>query len=135
MVTGWGGLKAQVTSAQVLMLDFAPYDWLFPRAAAVVHHGGSGTTSAALRAGRPMVICPFVADQPFWGRRVAELGAGPPPIPQRELDAVRLAAAITTAVTDVDMRARARELAAKIQTEDGLGEAIAVIEREIGITG
>ncbi|WP_371786536.1 glycosyltransferase [Streptosporangium subroseum] len=45
-------------------LDQAPHDWLFPRMAAIVHHGGSDTTSAALASGRPQVICPFVADQP-----------------------------------------------------------------------
>jgi len=42
--------------------------------AAVVHHGGAGTTAAGLRAGKPTVICPFIADQPFWGRIIHELG-------------------------------------------------------------
>ena len=89
MVTGWGGLRGTEAPAGVYATETVPYDWLLPRVAAVVHHGGAGTTAAGLRAGKPTIICPFVADQPFWGRRVAELGAGPPPIPQGKLDGHR----------------------------------------------
>ena len=85
LVTGWGGLETEKPPENVFKVENAPYTWLFPRMAAVVHHGGAGTTGAGLQAGKPTVICPFVADQPFWGRRVAVLGAGPPPIPQRKL--------------------------------------------------
>ena len=76
----------------------------FPHTAAVVHHGGAGTTAAGLRAGKPTVICPFIADQPFWGSVVHELGVGPEPIPQRRLSVENLASAITTAVTDAEMQ-------------------------------
>lgn len=110
------------------MTEFVPYDWLLPQVAAVVHHGGAGTTAAGLRAGKPTVICPFVADQPFWGRQVAELGVGPSPIPQRKLTAENLARAIREAVTSTQMQRRAAELGAKIQAEDGLGDAVAFIE-------
>ncbi len=92
------------------MLDSAPFSWLFPRMAAVVHHGGAGTTSAGLRAGVPSIIVPFFADQPFWGQRVADLGVGPAPIPFKRLTADRLAQAIQIAVTDQSMRQRAAEL-------------------------
>ena len=74
LATGWGGLTAGNTSDDIFVLDAVPHDWLFPQVAAVVHHGGAGTTGAALRAGKPTVICPFVGDQPFWGRRVARFG-------------------------------------------------------------
>ncbi|NIW49113.1 MAG: glycosyltransferase, partial [Gammaproteobacteria bacterium] len=63
-----------------------PHQWLFPRMATIVHHGGAGTTAAALRAGVPSVIVPYFADQPFWARHVHQQGASPPPIPQAELD-------------------------------------------------
>jgi sterol 3beta-glucosyltransferase len=96
--------------------------------AAVVHHGGAGTTAAGLRAGCPTVVCPFAVDQPFWGQRVAALGAGPAPIPQRQLDAVRLGDAIRAAVDDPSMRAAATRLSAAIRAEDGVGAAIARIE-------
>lgn len=87
----------------MLAIEEAPHEWLLPQVAAVVHHSGAGTTAAGLRAGRPTVICPFFADQPFWGRRVHALGAGPLPIPQRELSARRLAKAITTATSDPEI--------------------------------
>lgn len=71
-----------------------PHDWLFPRMAANVHHGGAGTTGTALAAGRPSLVVPFAVDQPFWGARVAALGAGPAPIPRQQLTAAALAAAL-----------------------------------------
>ena len=65
----------------VLMIEPTPFGWLFPRMAAVVHHGGSGTTALGLKAGIPTVVVPSFMDQPFWGQRVADLGVGPPPLP------------------------------------------------------
>ncbi len=132
LLTGWGGLGAIDLPETIFKLDAAPFTWLFPRMAAVVHHGGAGTTSAGLRAGVPSIIVPFFADQPFWGRRVADLGVGPAPIPRRQLTADRLAQAIQTAVTDQAMRQRAAELGAKIRSEDGIARAVEVIAQVEG---
>jgi sterol 3beta-glucosyltransferase len=132
LATGWGGLSASDLPSNVYLLDQAPHDWLFPQMAAVVHHGGAGTTAAGLRAGVPTVIAPFFGDQPFWGRRVAMLGVGPQPIPQRRLTVPRLAAAISMAVQNSTMRQRAVELGAQLQMEDGVANAIGLIERVIG---
>jgi len=123
LLTGWGGL-CPATNDRVLAVASVPHDWLFPRVAAVVHHGGAGTTAAGLRAGAPTVIVPFMADQPFWGRHVAKLGVGPEPIPRRNLTVERLARAIRLAVSDQDMRARAAALGAKLRVEDGVGTAV-----------
>jgi UDP:flavonoid glycosyltransferase YjiC (YdhE family) len=131
LATGWGGLAATGLPASVYLLDAAPHDWLFPQMAAVVHHGGAGTTGAGLRAGVPTVICPFFGDQPFWGRRVATLGAGPQPIPQRRLTAEALGAAIRESVSDPAMRERAAALGAAVRAEDGVGRAVARIEEHI----
>ncbi|MEM8600778.1 MAG: glycosyltransferase, partial [Bacteroidota bacterium] len=81
LALGWGGLDLADVAlpATCFALPTAPHGWLFPRMAAVVHHGGAGTTAAGLRAGCPSVVCPFFGDQPFWGRRVHALGAGPEP--------------------------------------------------------
>jgi len=106
----------------------APHTWLFPRMAAVVHHGGAGTTAAGLRAGVPSVVIPFFGDQPFWGQRVAALGVGPAPIPRQKLTADALAQAIQRATTEETMRRKAAELGAKIRAEDGVSEAIRQIE-------
>ncbi|HRE28351.1 MAG TPA: glycosyltransferase [Anaerolineales bacterium] len=127
LASGWGGLGAADLPENVHMLSAAPHDWLFPRMNAIVHHGGAGTTAAALRAGRPSVICPFLGDQPFWGWAVAQAGAGPEPIPQHRLTAKRLADALAIAVNDQDLRHRAERLGAQIRAEDGIANAIALL--------
>jgi sterol 3beta-glucosyltransferase len=124
LATGWGGLAADNTSKDVFISDSIPHDWLFPKVAAIVHHGGAGTTGAALRAGKPMVVCPFVGDQPFWGRRVADLGVSPSPIPQAKMTAKRLADAIKLAVTDSNIREHAASLGETIRTENGVERAV-----------
>ena len=128
ILSGWGGLHSSDLPDSVYLLDSIPFSWLFPRVAAVVHHGGAGTTSAGLRAGVPSIIVPFFADQPFWGQRVADLGVGPAPIPRKKLTAERLAQAIQTAVTDQAMRQRATDLGARIRSEDGIARAVAVVQ-------
>ena len=131
LATGWGGLSAVDASDDILVVNSVPHDWLFPQVTAVVHHGGAGTTGSSLRAGKPTVICPFVADQPFWGRRVAALGVGPPPISQFKLTAESLAYAIKRAVTDTSLPERAANLGKIIQSEDGVGRAVAYIEHNL----
>ncbi len=109
-----------------------PHTWLFPRTAAVVHHGGAGTTGAGLMAGKPTVVIPTASDQPFWGRRVRALGAGPAPIPVRALTSGRMARAISTAMTDTAMKSNAAELGKLVRTEDGVGAAVDTIVRALG---
>jgi len=132
ILSGWGGLQTYRLPLNAFAVDSVPYSWLFPRTVAIVHHGGAGTTAAGLRAGVPSVVIPFFADQPFWGQRVAELGVGPAPIPQRNLTAEKLADAILIAVSDRAMRQRAAELGAKIQTEDGIAGAVTALEDVYG---
>jgi sterol 3beta-glucosyltransferase len=131
LATGWGGLSRVHEPGTILQVESVPHGWLFPRVAAVVHHGGMGTTAAGLRAGKPTLVCPYFHDQPFWGKVVHELGAGPPPIPQRELTAERLAEAIRMAVSDEEMRRRAEELGGKIRAEDGVARAVEAIGRHL----
>lgn len=113
--------------SDVLVTDYVPYGWLFPRVTCVVHHGGAGTTGQALRAGVPSIVVPFTSDQPFWGRRVRVLGAGPQPIPAQKLSASALADAIHATTTSDLIRARARELGVRIQNEDGVATAAKII--------
>ncbi len=122
--SGWAGLHAEDLPPEVFLLDYAPHDWLFPRMAAVVHHGGAGTTAAALRAGVPSLIVSHMGDQPYWGRRVRALGVGAMPLPRHLLNADRLAAAIREMTTDRDMQARAAALGERIRAEDGIGNAV-----------
>ena len=129
---GWGGLKKEALPETVFMIDSLPFSWLFPQMAAVVHHGGAGTTSMGLWAGVPSIVTPFMGDQPFWGQRVYELGVGPQPIPLRNLTVDRLAEAIDLAVSDTSMRAKAARLGEQIRAENGVARAVEIIEQEYG---
>jgi sterol 3beta-glucosyltransferase len=126
--SGWGGLSKMDLPDNVFLVDSVPHSWLFSRVAAVVHHGGAGTTAAGLRAGVPNIVIPFFGDQPFWGRRVAELGVGPAPIPRKQLTVDRLTAAIYQAVHDRAMQKCAADLGAKIQAEDGIGNVVEIVQ-------
>jgi sterol 3beta-glucosyltransferase len=135
LLSGWAGLgKDHTLPRHVFAVDSIPHGWLFPRMAAVVHHGGAGTTGAGLRSGVPAIITPLAADQPSWARTVHGLGAGPAPIPFRELTAERLAAAIHQAVTDQQIRQQAAELGSRIRSEDGLGRTAELFSQHIART-
>ncbi len=123
-----GGARLQSADLPdgVLLVDEVPHDWLFPRCAAVIHHGGAGTTAAALRAGVPSGVVAHIGDQPLWGRRVWELGVGAKPLRRHQLDAPRLASVLgeLTAPSAGKLRARAAELGARIRAEDGVAVAV-----------
>lgn len=132
LLGGWTRLGSTHLPPNILRVEEVPHAWLFPRCAAVVHHGGAGTTAAGLRAGVPHVVMPFYFDQPFWARRIYDLGVGPAPIPRRLLTAERLAKAIHAAVTDTHMRQRARALGYHIRQEDGVAQAVEVLRNWVG---
>lgn len=127
VATGWGALRPENAGEDIHVIDGAPHDWLFRRCAAVVHHGGAGTTHEGLRWGRPSVVCPVFGDQPFWGHRVAASGAGPTSIPASRLSSRGLAAAIEAALSPT-MCARARSIGEAIRSEAGAESAAAVLE-------
>jgi sterol 3beta-glucosyltransferase len=131
VVAGGSGLATGRLSPDVLSVDSVPHSWLFPRVRAAVHHGGAGVTGAALRAGLPSVVVPVFADQPFWGSRVFELGAGPRPIPARRLTADNLASAIR-ATTGQEIERRAAALGEQIRRENGLDRAVELIDQFLG---
>jgi sterol 3beta-glucosyltransferase len=129
LASGWGGLKSSNVPDTVYTISSIPHSWLFPRMGTVVHHGGAGTTAAGLRAGVPSIVVPFMADQPFWGRRVQEMGMGTAPIPRKQLTARRLADAISEAVNSNTMRQKASELGKRIHNEGGVANAVALVEQ------
>ena len=127
LLSGWAGIGEGVKLPEYAFgVQSVPHSWLFPRIAAVVHHGGAGTAAAALRAGVPSVITPFVADQPSWARRIETLGVGARPIPFKQLTADLLAGAIDAATSDAAMRERAARIGELIRAEDGVGKAVQV---------
>lgn len=127
LATGGGAMAADDAPGHVRIIAEAPHHRLLPLVGATVHHGGAGTTAAALRAGKPAAILPFFGDQPFWGRRIAALGAGPPPLDRRALSVESMAAAIT-AMDDPRMRRRSAALGAAIRQEDSTAAAAGFIE-------
>jgi len=129
LLSGWAALNKQTLSDDVFVVKSAPHDWLFPRMSAIVHHGGAGTTGAALRSGVPSIIVPFFGDQPFWGRTLHRQGVSPAPIPAGKLTADQLAQAITEATESESIRQRAAEVGEAIRAEDGVGNAIQVIQQ------
>lgn len=133
LFTGTGvlgqGIAHHTASSDLFFLDSAPHDWLFPRMSAVVHHGGSGTTAAGLRAGIPSILVPAGTDQLLWAQRVMDLGLGPKPIPHGQLTAKRLGEAIEQAVSSSSIQERACEMGIKIRAEDGVGNAVKVMNR------
>jgi hypothetical protein len=136
---GWGGLgdgdDVQVPD-NVFMLENTPHDWLFPKVAAVVHHGGAGTTAIGLKCGKPTMIVPFFGDQPFWGAEVAKHQAGALEcIPYKKLTVDRLAEGIKQCLTE-EAQVNAKRLAEDINAEgDGAANAVASFHRSLPFSG
>jgi sterol 3beta-glucosyltransferase len=129
VLTGWGALSDTDLPNHVFAIKSAPHDWLFPQMAAVVHHCGTGTTGAGLRAGVPTIPVPFFADQPFWGRRLHELGVAARPIPNKRLTVRRLADAIRFVADTESVRERAAVIGERVRSENGVGRAVELVEQ------
>lgn len=118
----------------VLVVPYAPFSLLLPRACATVHHGGIGSTAQALRAGRPMVVTPFTFDQPQNAARVASLGVARV-VPPRRLVPARLAAALRDLLEDDAVVQRAAEIGLGIARENGAAAAADQLELAAGANG
>jgi UDP:flavonoid glycosyltransferase YjiC (YdhE family) len=125
LASGWGGLSGEEGphSEQIFFLRHAQHDWLFPQMSAAVHHGGAGTTAAAVRSGIPSVIVPFYGDQPFWARCLNRQGVAPPAVERKTMTADTLASALA-ATQHPAMIQKAVALGSAVRAEDGVGEAV-----------
>jgi len=128
VVGGWSGIRAGDLGEDLLLVDDVPFDWLFERVSAVVHHGGLGTLATALTAARPQVVCPALPDQWFNARALYRLGVAPPPLAQRRLTEADLARAIRRVREDPRLAAQARELSLRVRAEPGADAAVRVLE-------
>jgi UDP:flavonoid glycosyltransferase YjiC (YdhE family) len=112
----------------VVAFDYAPYSELFPRAAAIVHQGGIGTTAQAMRSGRPMLVMPYAHDQPDNAARVTRLGIARI-IPRRRYTPERAAATLRELLENPEHALRASEIGEKVRQEDGVRAACDALER------
>ena len=129
IVQGWNDYLAGKDLGQnILHVGSVPHTWLFDRAAAVVHHGGFGTTASAFAAGIPQLIIPHIIDQYVWGNLVYEKAAGPKPISRSKLTSENLAQSILACIQDGKYATTAADLGTRIKQEDGIAKAIQLIE-------
>ncbi|RAL01275.1 putative sterol glucosyltransferase [Aspergillus ibericus CBS 121593] len=129
---GWSKLGG-TPGHNIYYIDDCPHEWLFQHVAAVVHHGGAGTTACGLANGRPTTIVPFFGDQPFWGNMLARAGAGPKPIPYASLNAQVLADAILFCLRPAVARS-AQDIALKMQDESGVTAAVRSFHRHLPLS-
>jgi sterol 3beta-glucosyltransferase len=125
---GWSGVDTASLPANFFVVGDTPHSWLFPKTSLVVHHGGSGTSHSAARAGVPSVVVPFAGDQFFWADRLKQAGVATAAVNGRDLRAQALTSAIEFAEAD-PVRARARALGERMRAEDGLARATLAIEK------
>lgn len=128
LCSGWGAIKQHDLPSSIYLLEKAPHDWLFPRVAGAIHHGGAGTTAATLRAGIPSIVVPFFGDQPIWGKLLEQLGVSPATHPQDELDSNELAMNLRAIAENGAYQLQAQKLQAQIKTENGAEKAAQIIE-------
>ena len=127
---GWAGLDRHIPAADdILTIGAAPHAAIFPRVAALVHHGGAGTTTAAASAGVPQVILPHILDQFYWAHRVERLGLGPRALPVDLITADILADRLDAALNDAGIRRRAAVLGSAVAAGNGAPAAIDHLER------
>lgn len=126
--TGWSGIDATRLPSNFHPVGHVPHDWLLPRTSMAIHHGGSGTTHSACRAGVPSIIVPFAGDQPFWGARLRAAGVMRHVLSGATITAPMLSEAIAFADSD-DARRNAAHLGARMRREDGCAVAVPLVER------
>jgi sterol 3beta-glucosyltransferase len=134
VAAGWsdfGSVRGELPDHVYVEGGEVDHDAVLPRCVAAVHHGGSGTTAAVLRAGLPSVAVSVFADQPFWGWRLARAGAGTT-LPFKALGADRLAAAVAYVLAD-ERAARARAVGAAANRTDGTVGAADVVDRWLAV--
>lgn len=129
--TGWGGLQSRSLPDTIFKIEACPHSWLFPRMKAIVHHGGAGTTAAAFRSGRPQIVVPFFADQPFWGKLTNQLGVGVKPLPNKTITVESLTSAIEQVASKPEIQQKAMDLGQAMRAEDGVSNAVKIIKKII----
>lgn len=126
--SGWGGLVVGSefeNDPDVLNLKSVSHSKLFPLVKVILHHGGIGTTHAALRAGTPSIIVPFIVDQPWWAHKLNKQNLGPKSLPRRRVKSKVVAQRITEALR---YKENVVDISHKMKEDEGIEETLKVIK-------
>jgi len=131
---GWGAAEFDDGKAPefILPVDDVPHEHVLPLMRAVVHHAGAGVTAAGLRAGRPTLACPFNTDQPWWARRIFDLGAGPEPLPLKRWTVDTLARALEDLTLTPSYADAAMRIGGRLKTENTMDKAVQAVRQVFG---
>jgi vancomycin aglycone glucosyltransferase len=127
---GWAGLGDESAPPNCRVIGPTKHGVLFPRLHGVVHHGGSGTTATAARAGIPQMVVPHLMDQFYWGQKIKEAKVGPAPIRRSKLTAESFAESLNVLLSDAH-RSAARALASKLNAYNALERGVAAVEQAV----
>jgi vancomycin aglycone glucosyltransferase len=127
---GWSELVTTDSSPEVLFVDDVPYEFLFPKMAAVIHHGGTGTMAYAARAGVPQAAFPFMTDQFINRNQIAKLRIGPKTCDFKKMSERTIVEAIMDCISSQDYKRKAIEISERIKSRDGLKLTVELIEQE-----
>lgn len=138
IVSGWGEWKTGKLeeNKNIHLLTSAPYKLLLPKMKAMVHHGGIGTTAECLRAGKPMFICPVLyplGDQSFWGELAYKKGVAVESVPLSRLTPEVFIKRLKQLISDKQLHKNSQQMALKINAENGLEKAVAIIEEMMNV--
>ena len=113
--------------SNVIWIEAAPHDWLFPKMVAIVHHGGAGTTHAALSMGKPALVIPFVLDQFHWGEAIYRKGLGPKPLLARKLTQKAFLLSLEDLLSTRMYQTQAIDYARKMKEEKGVQQILHLV--------
>jgi UDP:flavonoid glycosyltransferase YjiC (YdhE family) len=128
----WHDLSVFATGDHIFKVNRAPYNKVFPRCSLIVHHGGAGTTQSALLSGRPSIVVAHMADQSFWGTELERLGVAGKTLKRHGLSGKKLGEVIKHVLACPDMAIRAGAIGQEMAKENGVGNAVRLIEKELG---
>ncbi|MCX7092939.1 MAG: glycosyltransferase [Methylobacter sp.] len=129
--TGSERYPADSQTDQVYFIGRHPHQPVFKRCAAIVHHGGAGTTHAATLSGCPSVVVPFMEEQLFWAKQLQALGLAGQPLPAKKVTAVALAKGIRRVLASKPMQDKAKQAGLAMQSNDGVARAIQLLEARL----
>ena len=124
-------MEIKDTPDSIFFTQSIPYDWVLPKATAVIHHGGAGTTHLGVKYACPSLIFPHIIDQYFWNNTLSNLGIGPKGIPGRKISTDKILPLIKDLWTNKVYRVNAKRIGEQLQKEDFESELIELLERPI----